>query len=334
LSSPRYNETVPQHPNGSNIEESWFLAALFDGHGTFGHVASYIAATTLPALLLQALQRPTIAKPPQATTALDSQMVQQAFDKTDALAMSHMPNEAGTTAVVAWQQGTYVHIASVGDSAAFVVQWFGNSPEKRRGQRAAGWTFRSNRVSQHHTPYRILATAVKHKPGDPIEKQRIERNGGTVYIPLNRNESSRVVYEMKRKASQNVQMALAMSRSLGDVDGKRLGVITSNCSLVSVDLRDYYSRSNGVVGPNTRTSQFFVVLASDGVMDVLDANVIIQSLGTALFGDGDPTTRLDRLQSAGQEIMNAASLSWHRLTSGQYRDDMSLIFQGLEFAKR
>jgi Protein phosphatase 2C len=125
LSFLRNNETDPQRPNGSNIEESWFLAGLFDGNGAFGHVASYIAATTLPALLLQALQRPTTAKPTKVANVLDSHMVQQAFDETDALAMNQMPNEAGTTAVIAWQQGTYVHMASVGDSTAFLVQWLG-----------------------------------------------------------------------------------------------------------------------------------------------------------------------------------------------------------------
>lgn len=96
------------------------------------------------------------------------------------------------------------------------------------------------------------------KPEDPEELVRIIKSGGRVQRTVDEN-GNRVgpfrVWEMSINAP-----GLAMSRSIGDTLGTRLGVIsTPVCSMYELkEEKDY-----------------FVVIASDGVWDVLDNQDVV-----------------------------------------------------------
>ena len=181
-------------------------------------------------------------------------------------------------------------------------------------------------------PYKILLASVKHKPGDPKEKARIEAAGGMVHIPFDPKQSSRVVYPVADERNMNgmvTQMALAMSRSLGDTDGKKLGVVIADPDVVFTDLTDHLVASTNDGDDDSQTSgRFFLVLASDGVTDMVNEYDVISLLGRALYEEGaDNGPSLSRTV---QSIMEKASSQWGRETGYAYRDDISLTVKKIE----
>ena len=323
--------------NNNNNNNDWtMLAALFDGHGELGHVASQIAIHELPLHLAAAAKN--IQSGDNNNNNGLQQEVQQLFTSAylelDNGPLADIPR-AGTTAVTVLQQGHRVHLASAGDSTAVLVQWLGgggvqNDPRpwyyrqwfsflgrRRRSNTLTTTSTTSAAAGQRRPPYQILARAVQHKPGDPRERARIEAAGGVVHIPFDASQTSRVVYPVHDDATGfTMQMALAMSRSLGDRDGKQLGVVIADPDVVTVDLNDHMSVDHH--------QGFFVVLASDGVADMVPIEDVIVSLGMALYNEGDD------LHTAVQDILTTSVERWGAATGHMYRDDMSLIVQTIE----
>lgn len=321
-------------PASKNGDDFTMLAALFDGHGDLGHVTSQIAINELVVNIVNAAAASATQQQQQP-----QQIFQSTYLETDRGRISQIPR-AGTTAVTVLQLGRQVHLASAGDSTAVLVQWFGDEQKNRRHRKEKQshsnsenrsnprrnplpwyrrWFGSETTASATTTtalPYKIVARAVHHKPGDPTERARIEAAGGMVHIPLVAGQSSRVVYPIHDDESGlMMQMALAMSRSLGDKDGKELGVVIADPDVVTVDLNDYIV--NG-------SDQFFVVLASDGVIDMVPTDHVVASLGRALYdGGGD-------LHAAVQYILTLAVEKWRLDTGSTYRDDISLTVQKLE----
>lgn len=353
-----------QRRNGDEDDDTnvnryrFVLAALFDGHGEWGHVASQIAVNDFPTRVLQKLRE---IKTPNPTTA--TRLIKNALLETDQIAMANMPHQAGSTAVVVFYLNHFVYISSLGDSTALLVQRVSSkstsSPNHSRRHHNASsirkptpnfessflswvlsvfWWYQlsppmdiakeeSRTTMREPCEYKVIASAVRHKPGDPKERSRIERNGGTVYIPTNNKESSRVVFTLNDESTDSaMQMALAMSRSLGDEDAKELKLVTADASTVVVDLRDYYRTGE----PN----HFFVILASDGVMDEVETKTVVDTIGTALYAyetnNDDDDRRARRLYDACQDIVKQAVRGWSRSTGNRYRDDISLVVQKIE----
>jgi serine/threonine protein phosphatase PrpC len=230
------------------------------------------------------LQQPQLEEESQVETIL-----KESFLRAD---QSQSTPEAGTAAVLALQIGRRLYLASAGDSTALLVRY---SPRQ-------GVT--------------ILAEAVKHKPADPEERKRIEAAGGRVVTP--QEGSSRVVYPTALG-----DMALAMSRSLGDPGGKRPGYLTAEPSIVVVqDLSQVVGASN----PNDDKSFLFLIVASDGVMDMVPTEKVASALGKALENP-DRTA----LSEACQNVLQQAARQWAVQMMGTYRDDMTLLVTRLYF---
>ena len=97
-----------------------------------------------------------------------------------------------------------------------------------------------------------------HKPEDQEELQRIQSSGGRVQRLLD-DAGNRVGPYRVWEEDSNAP-GLAMSRSLGDAIGKRIGVIPT--PMVTKHAID-------------KENDFFIVLASDGVWDVMDNEDVV-----------------------------------------------------------
>lgn len=262
----------------------FLLAALFDGHGTLGHESAARAVLELPNALLMPPER--VAR----DASLQPEYLRQAFLRTDEGPIQQIP-DAGSTAVVAWYTGSRLYLASAGDSTALLVRY-------RGGQ----------------TPT-VVAQAVKHKPADPAERQRIESVGGTVMLPppwmssLSGLEvSSRVIIPTEN----GQELGLAMSRSFGDMEGKSRRILTAEPSIVIVEKE--------LLSKERFDDMLFVIVASDGIMDMVETESMISVLGQALKSADEKA-----LATEGHEIINQAARNWTKHTQGTYRDDMTLV---------
>lgn len=251
------------------------LAALFDGHGENGHLVADRALRELPFRLLES-----------SSDHLRNvqQTIRESFLETDASPTIKEVMEGGTSAVIAWRIGTKVYLASTGDSTGMLVHYQGGESK-------------------------VILEAIKHKPADPLERARIEAAGGTVLVPEDEDLTSRVVYTTRQG-----EMALAMSRCIGDFDGKGPGYLIAE---PSVDMHDLGS----VLGDDH--SFYYFVVASDGLIDEVPQHELLTKLGDALNkGVG--------LSKAVNYFMGEAARSWSLKMMGTYRDDMSIIVTRLK----
>jgi serine/threonine protein phosphatase PrpC len=253
------------------------VLALFDGHGENGHLSSSTVVRDLPFRFVQ---------PAQAAQKTPSHFTHE-FLAVDSGPVSKIPY-AGSTGIVVHYDVALQHlvVASVGDSTCLIV-------------RGSGATMPSSNSSQ------ILLESMKHKPALPDERQRIESKGGRIFVPQNPQvESSRVLIPGPFGPES---YALAMSRSLGDIEGKRLGYLTAEPDVKVLDLK----------GQLTGEDFVFAVVASDGVFDVINKQTLVQELDRAL--------RSDTLPETCSKLINQAVEGWRKLTGGAYRDDITLL---------
>jgi len=97
---------------------------------------------------------------------------------------------------------------------------------------------------------KALRLSTTHKPTNPSERQRIKRAGGFVF-------------------ARRVDGELAVSRAFGDTQFKKNGVVTARPDVKKVDIRG---------------GDDYMVLASDGLFDVMEDSEVVEYVSTHLTG--------------------------------------------------
>ncbi|CAE8631033.1 unnamed protein product [Polarella glacialis] len=272
--------------------------------------------------------------------------------------------EAGSTALVVLASGCALHFANLGDCRAVAAStrvelqdeepWApGTRVEVRearsaemRGQRGIIVEIRSAPGDAPETrrvvyvvrlfrdgelrPFRASALKVvselrarrltaDHKPDAPAERERIEALGGKVEVPSRQGGSARVA-------------GLATSRSFGGLE--RRPFVSAEPEIWWLDLqRPDSSRSGSWQLPEPRAKEvlpkpIFVVLASDGIWDVLEDQLVVDLVWDLLGSAQDPRHGpAAALQEAAQMVVQAAKdrgsldnltcaivlLGWHQM---------------------
>eukprot|EP00521_Asterionellopsis_glacialis_P005763 CAMPEP_0195268586 /NCGR_PEP_ID=MMETSP0706-20130129/13271_1 /TAXON_ID=33640 /ORGANISM="Asterionellopsis glacialis, Strain CCMP134" /LENGTH=192 /DNA_ID=CAMNT_0040323551 /DNA_START=133 /DNA_END=711 /DNA_ORIENTATION=- len=179
----------------------------------------------------------------------------------------------------------------------------------------------------------------------PDEQSRIEELGGTIHIPPQNPQGSRViVYSTADKATHGEQIGLAMSRSIGDWEWKAVGVIAE--PLVDVIHLPPPSSSSWVLSPveedkdedhnNTTTlesssssvqhEQLFILAASDGLWDTRPrplfwAKQVSDYFGKSRSNSSTGTTTTLAAAAASRKIIDQASSPNPKF----YRDDITFM---------
>lgn len=267
---------VSLHETHANQDTLIFLA---DGHGPSGHVASEIAILDLPYILINKLAE---LDDPSSSEAVGT-AITQSFLETDKGKISNIAH-GGSTALLAFRFGNVVYLASAGDSIGVLAEW---DPSTQQAK--------------------IVAQARRHKPADQEERKRIEAAGGIVLVK--EGSTSRVVIRDWTDPTK-VLSALAMSRCLGDISGKKMNVLTPKPTIMKVDLSD------------KKDKKLFLMVSSDGVTDVLSLKAVLQYLGSRHFCDDCSS---DDLDEGGRHIIANAKAGWASISSSGYRDDVTLL---------
>jgi serine/threonine protein phosphatase PrpC len=188
----------------------------------------------------------------------------------------------------------------------------------------------------HTRQTRVAYISREDKPNLPDERARVEAMGGQVYIPA--RGTSRVVYH---DSVTGVPTGLAMSRSIGDWEAGKLGVIAEPIvdvlhvpDVVANARRKATKPPQANDNPQEAAAEtadsdeddvyVFCVSATDGMMDFLSEDDVARVVAHALYeSDGPhPITACERL-------VYAAANAWQQSKQGRYRDDIAIAISTL-----
>ena len=232
----------------------FFLATLFDGHGSKGHeVVSYT----------EEFMREYFEAEEFTENTAEEFLNDLYFECERSLVENHKTISvygSGTTCVTLLFSAKGVHVASVGDSRA-ILSTLPNEPRQVPKQPKTLSNYRTR-----FKPTRALESiqlTIDQKPNLEEELNRIVNNGGIVSRALDTDGNAYGPYRVFQKGRQIP--GLAMSRSLGDLAAKHAGVIAE-------PIIEKFSLVN--------FKDQFIVVASDGVWDVMDNNEVTEFVDT------------------------------------------------------
>jgi len=282
------------------------LFAVFDGHGECGHTVAEICCEVLPKLLLRGVARtgvlPGIPIPNEAACnqpdlrEVASKSFEEMHAMVEALTTASLdaekdPNQidgrsSGTTGtVVMMLPGQRLLVGNVGDSSAV----FGR---RRRG-----------RSLDDYGPWNMTELTRDHKPDVPEEQRRIEESGAKVVSVGNEKlKVSRVYTDHQSWPSIN------MSRSLGDLHSHTQGLSAKG----EVRIMDKLW--------NPETEDAVLIVASDGIWDVMDGGMAASIAAQELVNGSDPAAGL---------CAEALDRWIRRGLSGSYSDDITAVVKFL-----
>jgi len=264
---------VAHWPFNSSSNEALFC--VFDGHGVGGEKVAEQCMRSLPYGLLQEGLR-LRADPAATIVRAVLQMDTEILKRRG----GRFATTCGTTATIVYLNGTTLWSACVGDSRA-VMGYGANGAICARD------------------------LTVDCKPDMPEESERIRKAGGLVTAGVPGGRPSRVWADGK--------VGLAMSRSIGDGECKKYGVIAD--PLIA---RFEIEPASSPDGDGDR----FLIVASDGVWEFLSS----QEACEIVASEPESATK------GCAKLVQAAAQRWKR-SEGNYRDDITAIVARLPFTR-
>ena len=272
-----------------------FLIGIFDGHGDEGHHISRYLQKDMAERLSGKLSQLSAEDIESGSAVLQS--LKESFIESDAnIPEAHAMN-GGSTASVILRLGQKIYFANVGDSTTFLASY-----------------------NRHTGETKVVHRNRKDKPHLLDERARIEASGGKVRAPPDHPIQARVIaYNSVRKEL----VGLAMSRSIGDWDHGKVGVIAEP-TVDMFDLDDVLRGDND--GGGDKMAEAFVVVGSDGLFDARQPQFVANHLSKSYFGKETDVTGLlggDRDHPVVQcsKLIGIATPK----DPSRYRDDITLL---------
>jgi serine/threonine protein phosphatase PrpC len=269
------------------------LIAVFDGHSKHGEKISQYAATQLPMVLamkLDQIQRTDHDK--NEETNLVKNALIDTFIEIDRTCPGQ--DGGGCTASVVLQRGSKVYVANAGDSLSFVVVYRPTHPKT----------------------VEIIYMSREDKPVLRDERKRLEEFGGTFNRP-NHGGDTYVLYKVGWET-----YGLAMSRSIGDWEARKVGVIPDPIvDVIDIDqvvkackLQGSDGTANAAGFIRSDDVHIFAVSATDGMTKFVSPKTIAQAVAPSLYDDDAPY-----LLSTLRELINSAQCA-----CDGYKDDVTV----------
>ncbi|KRX08733.1 Protein phosphatase 2C (PP2C)-like domain [Pseudocohnilembus persalinus] len=220
-------------------DQQGFLFGIFDGHGQNGSLVSSFVKKVIHKNISQQIIN-TYGQQVKWNSAnfQPSQLLVDSFINVheDLKKTCTDIKFSGTTAVVIMIKNTQLWCANCGDSRAVMYSY-------QNG-------YKSKLNQQNNKPI-ITQLSEDHKPSLQREKIRIQQSGGQILKSKNRNGQEIGIERVYKLNSETP--GLAMTRSIGDLDGKEAGVIP-DCEVQKFSIN--------------QNSQF-IVIGSDGIWEFL-----------------------------------------------------------------
>ena len=238
--------------NINNIKD-FNIFGVLDGHGPDGHYVSLFASDYIPSQIINNPEIKALDNPEKIYEKLkdnNCQIISKAFHSCDEQLKraDFDAYDSGSTCILVIHIGEHIICANVGDSRAIVAYDDNNDPELN--------TLESAQLS------------TDYKPELPEETKRILMSGGEIGQMKDQYGQGIGPYRVWAKGKD--YPGLAMSRSIGDLKGKNIG-ITSDPGITEYDLCE---------------SSKYIAICSDGVWEFL-SNEIVQKIGKIYYLQGN-----------------------------------------------
>ena len=238
--------------NINNIKD-FNIFGVLDGHGPQGHFVSNFASQFIPSHIINNPEIKDISNPEIIYEKLkqnNCEIIINAFLSCDEELKAEQFDSylSGSTCVLVIHIGKNILCANAGDSRAIIVY--------------------DERGDSNLNYLKAEQLSIDYKPEIPEEKQRIIGSGGIV--KKNKNEYGQEVGPFRVYADGESYPGLAMSRSIGDLKGKTVGVI-SEPGILEYELNEFTK---------------YIVICSDGVWDYLN-NDEVKDIGKNHYLEND-----------------------------------------------
>ena len=281
-------------------EGDWWLG-LFDGHGEMGHVTAHDASLQFPRLLMERIHKGLYADSNVHGKIVDA--LRRTF--ADVHHTSPHLGGAGCTGISILKMENSLYISNVGDSLAFVASY-----------------------DHSGSNVEILYETKPHKPDTPEEQRRIEAAGGQVIPKPFPGGTARVIIPMPNQPP-GMDLALAMSRSIGDFEGDPIGVsadpTTDVLDLATIARQHNPQNVQQQPGDEDSKRYLMAVAASDGLFDKVPPLEVAQHVAKSLL----PIHPVSPLPALEQLILKSSGVWLHDPYGGEYRDDISIAVHKL-----
>ena len=245
------------------------IFGVLDGHGPEGHLVSQFASEFIPNYIINNKNIQCSSDTKEIYNILrqnNYQIIKQAFiSSNDRLkTLKFDSNESGTTCVLVIHIDNHLICANVGDSRAIVALDEGNDPNLNY--------------------LRAIPLSIDYKFELPEEKARVIMSGGVVEQAL--DDLGFPSGPLRVFSPGKEYPGLAMSRSIGDLIAKTLGVIPEP----------------GIIEYNLKKNTKFFILASDGVWEFLN-NDNVRDIGKQFYLNSNANELC-------QELINRSVIEW------------------------
>ena len=244
------------------------MFGVLDGHGVNGHLVSQFVSKFIINRIKNIPSIKKLDSPKEiyellkskgyqiiATAYMDAD-VQVAKEKFDCL-------RSGTTCVIVFQCDEHIICANAGDSRAIMIYDESNNDSLKKTK--------------------VYPLSYDCKPEIPMERLRINKNGGTVEQFMDENDKGVGPFRVFIKGQEDP--GLAMSRSIGDVEAKTVGVIP-NPQIIEYE-----------INPKSK----YMIICSDGIWEFI-SNEEAMEIGKKYYIRHDPVGLCNELISKSTEI--------------------------------
>ena len=238
-----------------NKVKDFNIFGVLDGHGPDGHFISKFASDFIPSQIINNPEIKNLSSPEDIYKKLkdkNCKIINEAFASAD----NQLKNmkfdiaESGCTCCLVIHIGVHILCANIGDSRAIVVYNQSND---------------INNIKSNNLDY--LGTSplsIDYKPDCPEEKKRILKAGGV--IEKMKDEKGEEIGPYRVWIKGKDYPGLAISRSIGDLEGKIVGIISEP----------------GIMEYDLNISTKYIIVCSDGVWDFLN-NETVMNIGKQFY---------------------------------------------------
>jgi serine/threonine protein phosphatase PrpC len=245
------------------------IFGVLDGHGVDGHHVSNYASEFIPSQIINNPDIKELSDPEliyQKLKENNCQIITEAFLSCD----EQLKNAefdaygSGSTCILIIHIGQHILCANVGDSRALVA-------------------YDDNKEDQELKYLEQAQLSIDYKPDLEEEKNRILLSGGVVEQMQNQFGEGVGPYRVWVKGED--YPGLAMSRSIGDLKGKTIGVISEP----------------GILEYDVNETTKFVVIASDGVWEFLRNETVLE-IGKEFYINNDTSALCHKIVDASVSV--------------------------------